>query len=326
YLQAAWEYRLRPKEQAALSVRDFASRRGLHAFAPEQWVSYLGGARLAEGRRFHRPGRGYDRQRGVPRWGASARRPPGGVNTNKHEVAIETFLLPPRTVSMNPGTEGGAVGWKSPVTGRVSVAGRLVDADPHDGVGVSWTVDLVSGGVRRELSSGSMPNGGALGLDQGRHAGRLASVDGKAGDVLALNVWLRQGAAHYDITNVDLTITRLDGPGAWDLKRDVMDHLLDSNPLKGGEGAGSWSFHDLAGTGRKDRMPAVDRVLAALDPVIAEVAAGKRDRATLAWAARMFQTMIDVAGTDSPLVQDLTDVRSPFWVPSPVGQTFLSAL
>jgi hypothetical protein len=314
YLQAAWEYRLRSKDQAALSIRDFASRRGLHAFALEQWVSYLGGGRLTEARLLHVPVRDYDGERGVHVWGASAERPWWGVNTNKHEVAIETFLLPPRTVSMNPGTEGGAVGWKSPFTGRVRVAGRLVDADPHDGVGVSWAIDLVSGGVRRELSSGSMPNGGALGLDQGRHAGRLGSVAVKAGDVLYLNIWLRQGDAHYDITNVDLTITRLDGPGSWDLTRDVLDNLLDGNPHKGGQGAGVWSFHDLAGTGRMHRMPAVDHALAAVDPVLAEVAAGKRDRAALAWAARVFQTMIDVAGTDSPLVQDLTDVRSPFWV------------
>src|SRR5262249_18400429 len=182
YLQAALEYRLRPKDQAALSVHDFASRRKLHAFALERWVAYLGGGRLTEGRLLHVPVRDYDGERGVHVWGASAERPWWGVNANQHEVAIETFLLPARSVSMNPGTEGGAVGWKSPVTGRVRVAGRLVDADPHDGVGVSWTVDLVSGGVRRELSSGSMPNGGALGLDQGRHAGRLASVDVKAGD------------------------------------------------------------------------------------------------------------------------------------------------
>ncbi|HKB35262.1 MAG TPA: PSD1 and planctomycete cytochrome C domain-containing protein, partial [Gemmataceae bacterium] len=314
YLQAAWEYRLRPKDQAALSVRDFASRRGLHPFALEQWVSYLGGTRLAEGRRLHVPVRDYDGERGVHVWGASAERPWWGVNTNKHEVAIETFLLPPRTVSVNPGTEGGAVGWKSPISGRVRVTGRLVDADPHDGVGVSWAVDLVSGGVRRELSSGSLPNGGTLGLDQGRQARRLASVEVKAGDVLYLNVWLRQGDAHYDITNVDLTVTRLDGPGTWDLTRDVIDHFLDGNPNKGGPAAGVWSFHDLAGSGRKDRMPATDRALAALDPVIAEVAAGKRDRAALAWAGRTFQTMIDVAGTDSPLVQDLTTVSSPFWV------------
>src|SRR5262249_19321273 len=35
YLQAAWVYRLRPKDQAALSVHDFAARRKLHAFALE---------------------------------------------------------------------------------------------------------------------------------------------------------------------------------------------------------------------------------------------------------------------------------------------------
>ncbi len=315
YLQAAWEHRLPPKDQAAPSIQDVASRRRLHPNALERWAQYLGGSRLGEGRLLRVAVRDYDGERGVHVWGASAERPWWGVNANKHEVAIETFLLPPRTVSVNPGVEGGAVGWKSPVAGRVRVTGRLVDGDPHDGAGVTWAIDRVSGGVRRELSSGTMPNGGTLGLDQGRHAGRLASVEVGPGDVISLSVWLREGDAHYDITNVDFTITGLDGPGAWDLARDVVDDLLDGNPHKGGQGnAGVWSFGDLAGSGRKDRMPAVDQALAALAPVIEEVAAGKRDRAALAWAARTFQTMVDVAGPDSPLGQDLTGVRSPFWV------------
>src|SRR5262249_53720484 len=150
-----------------------SQRPKLQPFALEQWVQYLGGNRLADGRLLHVPVRDYDGEPGVHVWGASAERPWWGVNANNHDVAIDTFLLPPRTVPVNPGVEGGAVGGRSPVTGRLRVTGRRTDGDPHDGTGVSWAVDLVSGGARRELSSGSMPNGGALGLDQGRHAGRL---------------------------------------------------------------------------------------------------------------------------------------------------------
>jgi hypothetical protein len=315
YLQAAWEYQTRPADQASVSVHDFATQRKLHHFALEHWVNYLGGGRLADSHPLPNPVRNYDGEPGVHVWGAHAERPWWGVNSNKHEVGIETWLLPPRTVSINPGVEGGAVGWKSPFTGRVRITGRLVDGDPHDGTGVSWAVDHVSGRVRRELSSGTMPNGGDLKLDHGRWDERLTSVDVKSGDVIYLQVWLREGDAHYDITNVEFTITRLDDSGTWDLTRDVVDNLLEGNPHCDSQGhAGVWSFHDLAGTGRKDRMPAVDHALAVLDPVIAEVTAGKRDRGTLAAAARTFQTMIDLAGSDSPLVQDLTSIRSPFWV------------
>jgi hypothetical protein len=315
YLQAAWEYQARPADQAGVSVQDFASKRKLQPFALDLWVQYLGGGRLGEIRRLHVPVRNYDGEVGVHVWGAHAERPWWGVNSNHHEVGIETWLLPPRTTSMNPGVEGGAVAWKSPFTGRVRVTGRLTDADPHDGVGVSWVVDLVSGRVRHELSSGSMPNGGDLRLDQGRHPERLAAVDVKAGDVLSLGMWLRESDAHYDITNVEFTVSRLDGPGTWDLTHDVIDNLLDGNPHRDSQGnAGVWSFWDLAGSGRKDRMPAVDHALAAVEPLVAEVTAGKRDRAALAQAARTFQAMIDLAGPDSPLVHDLTGARSPFWV------------
>jgi Protein of unknown function (DUF1553)/Protein of unknown function (DUF1549)/Planctomycete cytochrome C len=312
YFQAAWEYQHRPADQAGISVQDFAAKRKLHAFALSQWIHYLGGRRLADFRPLHIPVRDYDGEHGIQVWGASAERPWWGVNSTQHEVAIETFLLPPRTVSVNPGVEGGAVGWRSPMSGRVRVSGRLVDADPHDGVGVSWAVDHLSGGVRRELSSGSMPNGGALPLDQGRHASRLQSIEVKPGDVIYLQVWLRESDAHYDITNVDFTITRLDAPGRWDLTGEVVDNLLEGNPHCDTQGhTGVWSFHDMAGSGRKERLPALDRALAALEPALQEAAAGKR---AAEWPAQVLQTMIDLAGADSPLVQDLTSIRSPFWV------------
>ncbi|HMC88362.1 MAG TPA: DUF1553 domain-containing protein, partial [Gemmataceae bacterium] len=312
YLRAAWDYQHRPRDQAGVSVQDFAAKRKLHAFALSHWIHYLGGSRLADFRPLHIPVRDYDGERGIQVWGASAERPWWGVNSTQHEVAIETFLLPARTVSVNPGVEGGAVGWRSPVSGRVRVTGRLTDADPHDGVGVSWAVDHVSGGVRRELSSGSMPNGGALGLDQGRHPSRLQAIDVKPGDFIYLQVWLRESDAHYDITNVEFTITCVDAPGTWDLTREVVDNLLEGNPHCDTQGhTGVWSFHDMAASARKERMPAVDRALAALEPALKEAAAGKRAGD---WPAQVFQTMIELAGPESPLVQDLTSIRSPFWV------------
>jgi hypothetical protein len=311
YLLAARDYRERPADQAGLSAGQFASRLGLRPFALEQWVEYLAGKPLADFPLLPVAVRDYDGEPGVHAWRARAERPWWGVNTNKHEVAIETFVLPPRTVSVYPSVDGGAVAWKSPVSGRVRVTGRLTDADPHDGAGVSWAVDHAAGGVRHELSSGTLPPGSSLGLDQGRHPGRLASVEVRAGDTLSLQVWLSQGDAHYDVTTVLFTITRLDGPGEWDLTRDVLDNLLEGNPHRDSQGKPAvWSFHDLAGSGRKARMPAADRALAAC----LEAVGAKPDRPAWERAARLFQTMIDLAGADSPLGHDLAGVRSPFWV------------
>jgi hypothetical protein len=303
YLLAVWDYQHRPADQANVSAADWATKRGLRPFALGQWIEYLGGRRFGEFRLLHRPVRDFDGEAGIQVWGAHAERPWWGVNTTDHEVPIETFLLPPRSVSVNPGVEGGAVAWKSPASGRVRISGRLTDADPHDGTGVSWAIDHVSGGVRRELSSGRLPNGGVKGLYEGRHPDRLASVAVQAGDVVYLQVWLGEGDAHYDITNVELKITRLDAPGEWDLVRDAQVGFLEGNPH------GVWGFYDMAGSNRKHRMPAVDAALHTWDQ-----AAAKGDRGALEKVAQEFQQAVEQAGPGGAMPQALVGIRSPFWV------------
>src|SRR5262249_2058313 len=143
---------------------------------------------------------------------------------------IETFVLPPHSVSVNPGVEGGSVGWKSPIAGTVRITGRLTDGDPHDGAGVAWDIDHLTRQGRGELSSGVLPNGGSRPLEQGRFAGRLDSVRVEPGDVIQLQVALASGDAHYDITKVELTIAAAEGSAVWDLARDVGAEFLAGNP------------------------------------------------------------------------------------------------
>jgi hypothetical protein len=325
YLLAAWEYKHRPADQANLSSEEWAAKRGLRGFAVDGWAAYLAGNRLADYGLLKLPVPDYDGEAGVHAWAAHAERPWWAVNTTRADVPIETFILPPRSVSVNPGVDGGAVAWKSPVTGRVKVTGRLTDADPHDGTGIAWAVDHAGGGTRCEMSSGNLPNGGSLALDQGRHPDRLASVAVRAGDVLCLQVWLRQGDAHYDVTNVELKVTRLDGPGEWDLTRDVTDSFLAANPHGDARGnAGVWAFYDMAGSGRKHRLPAADAALGAWYGAAAP-AGGRPDLAALAKAAWDFQQAVDGAGADGPLALELTAPRSPFRVPRRDDVKYLSA-
>jgi hypothetical protein len=326
YLIAAWEFENRPPDQANLTAEEFATRRGVHGFALAQWIGYLGGTPLGDFRLLHRPVRDYDGEAGIQVWGAHAERPWWGVNPTDREVPIETFLLPARTASVNPGVEGGAVGWKSPITGRVRIQGRLVDADPHDGSGVAWIVDHAGASGRRELSSGDLPNGGVLRLDEGRTPERLAAVDVKAGDVIYLQVWLREGDAHYDITNVELTITRLDGPGEWDLVRDGMSHFLEGNPHRDSLGnAKVWGYYDMAGSHRRGRMPALEPLLKAWQKMVADNPKGEPGRKAIERVAHEFQAAIEKAGADGPLVQALTGVRSPFWVRARDDGKYLSS-
>jgi hypothetical protein len=314
YLLSADDYQHQPSGQGNVAVEEFASRRGLQGFALSQWVNYLQGSPLGDFRLLHVPVRDYDGEAGVQVWGASAERPWWGVNTTNHEVPIETWLLPPGSVSINPGVEGGAVGWKSPFTGKVRIQGKLTDADPHDGTGVTWMIDQATAEGRRELSSGTLPNGGVLKLEDGRTTERLASVSVKTGDMIYLQIWLQQGDAHYDITNVDFTLTRLDGPGQWDLARDARSYLAKGNPHRDGYGNAAWHYFDMAGSNRRPRMPAVEPHLARWQKVASEVRSGMLDRKALDRAAWDFQQAITSAGPDSPLVQDLVGVRSPFWV------------
>jgi hypothetical protein len=265
-------------------------------------MNYLGSGRLGEQHLLAHPVRNYDGESGVHVWAAHAERPWWGVNCTDHDVPIETWLLPPHSVSVNPGTEGGAVVWKSPVTGTVRITGRLTDADPHDGNGVVWMVDHAIGGVRRSLSSGVLPNGASKKLAQGKYPERLASVQVKAGDEIILGVALRTGDAHYDITNIELTITRLDALGEWELGSEARSDFLAGNPQ------GVWAYYDMAGSFRLRRMPAVDAALKEWDKAVAN----KIDRAALSKVARQLQQAIDKGGADGPVAQALTGSGSPY--------------
>jgi hypothetical protein len=216
-------------------------------------------------------------------------------------------------VSINPGTEGGAVTWKSPVAGEVRVSGILTDADPYDGTGVAWVIDRVKpDGSRDELASGIVPNGGAKRLDQGRRASRLGSIRVEPGDRLSLSVRLGSGDAHYDITNVEFSIACSDGSAAWDLHRDLAPDFLAANPHADRRGHPAvWSFEDMAGSHRLERMPAVDALLARWDSA---AGAGHPDHNAIDEAAAAIDREIMRAGRESPLMHDLTGPRSPYRV------------
>jgi hypothetical protein len=312
YLLASWDYHNRPAAEANLSVEEFAKRRGLYEFALSRWVEILGGPRSAETHPLKHPVRDYDGERGVAAWMADAERPWWAYNGTDSDVAIETFLLPSRSMSVNPGVEGGAVAWTSPIAGTVRIAGRLGDADPHDGSGVSWEIDHI--GKRkgqRQLATGRLPNGGVMGLDQGRFAHRLDAVRVEAGDVIQLQVALGSGDAHYDVTNVTLNIASRDGSAEWDLVRDTAADFLASNPHADALGhPGVWRFDDMAGSHRAGRMPALDRLLAEWD---AAVASGG-GRPSVEAAARKIAEKVAAAGPDDGAIMDLTGPRSPFWV------------
>jgi hypothetical protein len=178
---------------------------------------------------------------------------------------------------------------------------------------VAWIIDHQTNKYTRELSSGSMPNGGSATLDQGRTPERLDGVRVEPGDVVYLQVWLRTGDAHYDISSVEFSIACTDGTGQWDLVRDVVGDFLSSNPHGDGQGnTAVWQFHDMCGDNRRKALPAADGLIDQFRSGIAG-AESPGQWGLVEKAAQEIQRAIHSAGTDSPTIEDLTGPRSPFW-------------
>ena len=120
------------------------------------------------------------------------------VNVTYATQFTNNIPLPPRSVWMHPGMTGlGIVGWKSPITGLVNIAGFFSDLDPNCGNGVIWSVDKGS----LTLTAGTIANGGPA------QTFGLTGISVVAGQVLYFVVD-PNGDYHCDSTGVDVTISK----------------------------------------------------------------------------------------------------------------------
>jgi cytochrome c553 len=316
YLMAAWAYQNRPSGEAGASLDDFGRQRGLLPFALRAWMDRLG---AGEYRLMMNKVRDVGGKSGVHGWRGEPDCPNLVVNTTDKEVAILTFKLPPKSVSIHPGPNNGvAVGWKSPVTANVRITGRVIDADPVGGDGVAWIIDHRRPDGRRELASGDIPNGGAQKLTDGKGAASLASVEVKAGDSIELLVLPKQNYG-FDTTTVELVIATADGKAAWDIARDLTDDPHQGNPHRDRLGHDAvWHFYDMADSNRA-RQPPADPTLAAWHRAVAS----KATPSDLERVALDVQKAFDPAGAGSPFrIKDRADEK---YLPEP-GRTALAKL
>jgi hypothetical protein len=243
YVTAAWEYAHRPDDQAALTLTDFAQRRGLHAYALRRWAATLG---WRDARLMSTPVVDLLGNRGVQTWKGAADTPSLTVNTNATARTILTFTLPPRSVAVHPGPSSGVgVGWKSPLTGTVRVTGRVIDGDPAGGDGIAWVIERQGRSSRLPLASGDFPNGGRQEFSQGQGAERLHSIPIRTGETLRLIVLPK---ANYicDTTVTELEITDAQSGKTWNLTRDLVGDPHQGNPHRDSYGnAAVWSFCDM---------------------------------------------------------------------------------
>ncbi|MBI3856063.1 MAG: DUF1553 domain-containing protein, partial [Planctomycetes bacterium] len=285
-LRAAAEHKgLAPKPP----IVEFAAQKDLPAWALSAWISYLGNGDLGL---FTRSLRDIHGKPGLHAWAniSGADTPSATVNTTDQELAFGTIRMAARAVAVHPSPNAGvAAGWKSPIAGRVTVVGRVADADAICGDGIDWTLDHVSGGTR-ELARGAIPNGGMMPIAE-------RSLDVKEGDLVQL-VILPKKEYTCDTTVIEIVVTEAGGQKrSWSLTHDVVEGARagsQANPM------GVWCFYDMA---KKSGSTAL-----APDTALAKWM--KDGDADAVQAALL--TPGAANSPDAKLLKDLTDPKGPF--------------
>jgi hypothetical protein len=158
--------------------------------------------------------------------------------------------LNPHSIVVHPRPERWvAVGWKSPMTGRVRLAPSVKDAHATCGNGVSWSFELRRRSQCRVLGSGNVDLGGVATIEP------IEDIDVQKGDLVSLVISARDHNHGCDLTEIDLAISELDRERRdWSLAGDCADSIQAGNPHADPHGnAGVWHFY----TGLDDDADAV---------------------------------------------------------------------
>jgi len=202
-----------------------------------------------------------DRTTVVRGWGAA--QPP---NVFAHAGAEPGALLggliklPPRSIAVHPGADCEvAVGWRSPIAGKVGVKAKVAHAHPSGGNGVEWSIVHDAKAGRNVLVRGTIDRGGATTVPVTADADKLAAVVVEPGDLVSLVIGNR-GEYTCDTTSVELAIAEVgDKHRTWDLGKDVVDSIQAGNPHSDSLGNEAvWHFYAprlLLGQGMSWRPP-----------------------------------------------------------------------
>ncbi len=117
-----------------------------------------------------------------------------------------------------------AVAWKSPLAGKVHVAGRVAHAHPACGNGVAWWLEHRRAEKATALGEGTIDLGKEVKLPR-------TTMMVEKGDILVLAVDARDGNHVCDLTEISFTVSQESKPGrVWDLAADVADTVHAGNP------------------------------------------------------------------------------------------------
>jgi hypothetical protein len=229
------------------------------------------------------------------------------ANSSNQHVRIPGNMKP-HGVAVHPSPAlQAAVGWRSPIAGNLRIEGQVTHAHPECGNGVTWSLELRRGNVRRRLAAGT-----AQGSKDVR-IGPFEQVAIQAGDLVSLLIGPREKNHACDLTAIDLKISNPNEPNrAWSLAEDISSDVLAGNPHADRFGNRDvWYFYTEPDTG--DKTTAVSIPPASL---LAKWQAAREetDREKLAEALQRLLTTGPQGVKDSPdalLHKQLTSLGGP---------------
>lgn len=158
-------------------------------------------------------------------------------NASDQEVRVPGMMKPHR-VALHPSPQRSAVAlWRAPIAGRADISATVMHAHPECGNGVTWSVELRRGPLRRVLDAGISHGSTPVKI------GPFEKVQLRAGDAILAVIGPRESNHSCDLTEVDLVISMPDAKQEWSLSGDVADTLSKANPLGDRFGhAAVWHF------------------------------------------------------------------------------------
>lgn len=174
------------------------------------------------------------------------------VNTTKETLKVPG-TVPPRSFVVHPQQkEGVGIAWRSPIKGRVRVAGSVTDAH-NCGNSVAWFVDHLGRAGLKEVGNGAIERNASQAI-------KPLAFDIKTGDLIQLAI-MPKGNHGCDLTQVEWSIEEVGGKRRWNVVDDVIGDFLKSNPLPDRQGnAGVWFFYQVDEDRGKSFVPTSPKI------------------------------------------------------------------
>lgn len=211
-----------------LDLAKIASERGLSEADLHAWLDYLGigASKTAEpDSLFTSKLTNVGGFEFITGWGTNET-PLVVANSSSEHVRIPGNMKP-HSVAVHPSpTLRAAIGWQSPITGKIHIDATVTPAHAECGNGITWSLNLRRGTTRQQLASGVAQGPAEV------KVGPLDQIAVRTGDVLSVSIGARDGNHACDLTAIDLAITSAkdDTTQIWNLANDVSPDVSAANP------------------------------------------------------------------------------------------------